>query len=64
MKESELICPWGCKGSFEVCRLAFSGEYFYDVKHECNYLEAEAHTGKVFKTEQEAMKNWNSWKNG
>ena len=60
MKPEDLKCPWGCKGAFELRthrRLERSHWYIW---HLCKFSNS-CFEGKLFKTEQDAMKNWNSW---
>ena len=64
MKQSELRCPWGCKGEFTQIQNQY-GEHF--IEHVCEYLQRASYgghnvlEGKVSTTKQGAMNNWNSW---
>ena len=56
MKQSELKCPWGCDGDFEIY-----GPYNHRISHNCNVMEGPLMLTGWFKTKKAAMKNWNSW---
>ena len=60
MKPEDLKCPWGCKGAFELRRHRRPARYYWYIWHLCKFSHG-CFEGQLFKTEQGAIKNWNSW---